>query len=364
MKFQSGTKPLHAAVSAVSGALEGRVLPILGNILLSLSGQTLTLTATDMEIQLQTHLAVEGGAEGAITVPGRKLGSILAALDLKAAVGFDVQGDACHLKAGRSRFKLATIPADNFPAFSAAAFGAPMAVPGPALARLLGKTSFAMAQQDVRYYLNGLYLEGGGGVLRAVASDGHRLALCEAALAGVDLPGSILPRKAVSTLLPLTKGVESVLLSHAPNALRFELGAVTMWCKLIEGRFPDYQRVMPRELARTVDADRAAWLAVLRRVALLSNEKYKACRVWTDEADGALKVSAENPEHDQAEDALPVTLDGSGFDIGFNVAYLSEALDRLDSETVRMGLTDNNNAALLTDAADDSYRYVVMPMRL
>lgn len=364
MKFTADAKSLSAPVAAAGAVVEGRTLPILGNLLLRLEGGRLAVTGSDLEIEINAGLDVAAGETGAITVPAKKLRDILRTLPAGASVSVEIKDEKAVVRSGSSRFSLGTLPAANFPAFAADNFGEWIEVPGRALATLLDKTGFAMADKDVRYYLNGLYLECAAGVLRAVASDGHRLAVCEASVgAGAPFGGVIVPRKAVAEIAHLAAQAETVRIRLAPNALQAEAGGVALSAKLIEGRFPDYNRVMPRDLVRRCEVSRAELLAALARVSLLSNEKYKSVSVGV-RAVGVIALKAANPEAEEATDEVSASVSGGDVEVGFNAAYLMDALNHVGGERAVLELPEFAKACLVTDPADPSYRFVVMPMRL
>ncbi|BBL72904.1 DNA polymerase III subunit beta [Methylomagnum ishizawai] len=366
MKFTIARETLLTPLQQVIGVIEKRqTLPILSNVLLKLSDGQLELTGTDLEVQLITRTTVESGEDGAITVPARKLLDICRLLPDKSAINVDCKDERFAIRCGSSKFNLATLPADNYPEFDTGTTELEVAVPAATLRRALEKTTFAMAQQDVRYYLNGLLLDVDGRTLRTVASDGHRLAVFEEVL---EIEGQgrqiIIPRKGVLELARLLgEGAETVTVQIAPNTVRVNLGAVSFAAKLIEGRFPDFQRVMPRDLARIMLIDKDVFKGALTRVSVLSNEKYKSISMEVDE-EAVMSLKAQNPEHEEAEERVPIQLEGSGLSVGFNAAYLLDAINNVGSAQVRLSFTEAANSCLIEDCEDSHFKFIVMPMRL
>jgi len=367
MKFSIEREQLLPALQIIGGVVERRqTLPILANTLLYVDEGQLSLTATDMEVELVVRLALEGGETGETTLPARKLLDICRTLPESASLNFDIEGDRARLKSGRSRFTLATLPAQEFPATEAAEFTAQFAVAQGVLRQLLEDTQFAMAQQDVRYYLNGLLLELTPDTLRTVATDGHRLALSEAAVTtGVDTSLQIIvPRKGVQELLRLLEASdEEITLQVGSNHIRIDTGRIQFTSKLIDGRFPDYQRVIPGHSTNVLTAGREVMRQSLTRASILSNEKYRGIRLMLQE--GMLRALAHNPEQEEAEEEIEVDYSGDEIEIGFNVSYLLDALGAIRTERVRAVFADANSSCLiLPEDESQNSQYVVMPMRL
>lgn len=367
MKFTIAREALLVPLQQVAGVIEKRqTLPILSNVLLKLGEGQLEFTGTDLEVQLVTRAQVEAGDSGSTTVPARKLLDICRLLPERSLLNLEGKEERFTLRCGSSRFHLSTLPADNYPEFDAGTAELEVAVPAAVLRRALEKTIFAMAVQDVRYYLNGLLLDLDGRMLRTVASDGHRLAVYEEALE-LDAPSGrqiIIPRKGVLELVRLLhEADDTVTVQIAPNTVRINLGGVSFAAKLIEGRFPDYQRVMPRELSRFIRIDKATFKSALTRVSVLSSEKLKSISMEVDE-ESVMVLKAQNPEHEEAEEKLTVEMEGRGLSVGFNAAYLIEALANVESEQVRLSFTETANSCLLEDLDDSRFKYIVMPMRL
>ncbi|MFP5304472.1 MAG: DNA polymerase III subunit beta [Gammaproteobacteria bacterium] len=366
MKLQVGRNELLSALSAVIGVVERRqTLPVLSNFLIELKDDELIVTGTDLEIELEARARVQNLAPGRATVPARKLFDICRGLPEGAEIALDVGAEKAQLKSGRSRYSLACLRAEEFPAMGRVAQGRGLTLPRRQLKSVIEKTQFAMAQQDVRYYLNGMLLEVGRQRLRAVATDGHRLALSEAALPGEsgELLQVIVPRKAVLELQRLLDASdEPVQVTFGTGQIEVDLDVVRMTSKLIDGRFPDYERVVPDSGDKRLEADREMVRRALARTAILSNEKFRGVRLTLDE--NKLTLQTHNPEHEEAEEDLEVAYDGAALEIGFNVNYLLDALAALDDERFVMELKNADSSGLIRGAGDGASKYVVMPMRL
>lgn len=366
MKISANRDDLLKPLQQVVGVVERRqTLPILANVLIAVNDNDLSLTATDLEVELRTHAPIEARGETEFTLPARKLMDICKALPDGVPVTLETEGDKATLRSGRGRYTLGMLPAQDYPTIEPAQAAEKLPLPVGVLKRLIDKTQFAMAQQDVRYYLNGLLLEIRSGRVRAVATDGHRLALCDAEFAGatgMDLQ-VILPRKAVIELSRLlTESGEEAELEISNSHLRVHLGKTSFTTKLIDGRFPDYERVMPSGETSLMHADRDELRQALARTAILSNEKYRGIRFRLE--NGLLHLQAHNPEQDEAEEEVEVDYQGAEMTIGFNVGYLLDVLGVLDGDQVQMAVIDSNSSSLLTQKDSAECRYVVMPMRL
>ncbi len=365
MKLSAGREGLLKPLQAVIGVVERRqTMPILANVLLVAKDGELSVTATDLEVELVATTAVQVDSPGEVTVPGRKLLDICRALPEDAEVAISQSGEKLLLKSGRSKFSLTTLPAAEFPTVEDINAGQKIDVSQDLLGRLLEKTHFSMAQQDVRYYLNGLLLETGGASLRAVATDGHRLALSEVGLSDGKTPDQqvIVPRKGVLELQRLMSGEGDLGIELGTNHIRIQLEGIRFTSKLIDGRFPEYERVIPSDTSNAMQADRASFRAALQRTAIRSNEKYRGIRLVIRK--GSLVLQAHNPEQEEAEEELEIQYDGDEIEIGFNVNYLLDALGAIESETVNLAVVDSNSSCLLTEPGKDDCKYVVMPMRL
>lgn len=365
MKLSATREALLQALQSVIGVVERRqTMPILANVLLAAKDSEVAVTATDLEVELVATAEVEVEAGGEITVPGRKLLDICRALPDGARISMNQSGEKLAVKSGRSRFSLMTLPAAEFPTVEDISAEQSIAISREKLARLLDKTHFSMAQQDVRYYLNGMLLETGGNRLRAVATDGHRLALCEVELEQKDLPEQqvIVPRKGVLELQRLLDGEGELELLLGSNHVRIQLPAIRFTSKLIDGRFPEYERVIPQDTSNQLMADREVFRGALARTAILSNEKYRGIRMIIKA--GALLLQAHNPEQEEAEEELEISYGGEDIEIGFNVNYLLDALGAIESEQVALAVVDGNSSCLLREPDNEENKYVVMPMRL
>lgn len=367
MHFTIQREALLKPLQLVAGVVERRqTLPVLSNVLLVVEGQQLSLTGTDLEVELVGRVTLEDAAEpGEITVPARKLMDICKSLPSDALIDIRVDDQKLLIKAGRSRFTLSTLPANDFPTVEEGPGSLTFNLPQAKLRRLIERTSFAMAQQDVRYYLNGMLLEVQSGMLRAVATDGHRLAMCsmEASIQQDGKHQVIVPRKGILELARLlTEQDAEVAIVLGQHHIRANTGEFTFTSKLVDGKFPDYERVLPRGGDKLVLADRQGLREAFSRTAILSNEKYRGIRLTL--AAGLLKIQANNPEQEEAEEEIVVDYNGSGLEIGFNVSYLLDVLGVMGTEQVRLILSDSNSSALLQEADNDDSAYVVMPMRL
>ncbi|WP_165677211.1 DNA polymerase III subunit beta [Metapseudomonas otitidis] len=367
MHFTIQREALLKPLQLVAGVVERRqTLPVLSNVLLVVEGQQLSLTGTDLEVELVGRVVLEDAAEpGEITVPARKLMDICKSLPSDALIDIRVDEQKLLIKAGRSKFTLSTLPANDFPTVEEGPGSLNFNLVQSKLRRLIERTSFAMAQQDVRYYLNGMLLEVNAGVLRAVATDGHRLAMCamQAGIEGVDRHQVIVPRKGILELARLlTEQDGEVRIVLGQHHIRATTGEFTFTSKLVDGKFPDYERVLPRGGDKLVVGDRQALREAFSRTAILSNEKYRGIRLQL--AAGLLKIQANNPEQEEAEEEVAVEYGGSNLEIGFNVSYLLDVLGVMTTDQVRLILSDSNSSALLQEADNDDSSYVVMPMRL
>jgi DNA polymerase III subunit beta len=367
MKFTATREQVLSPLQSVIGVVERKqTMPVLANVLLSAKGNKLSVTGTDLEVELVASGEVNVAQPGEITVPGRKLVEIIKALPDKAAVTVTMDGDKLKIGAGRSRFVLTTLSASEFPVVDTVNAQQTLKISQSELARLFAKTHFSMAQQDVRYYLNGTLLETDGKLLRTVATDGHRLAIAEAPLLdggkAVNPQQVIVPRKGIMELQRILGTEGEVEIAIGTNHVRLQIGDVRFTSKLIDGKFPEYGRVIPAKPGKAIIVDRAALRAALQRTAILSNEKYRGVRVGL--AKDTLRLQAHNPEQEEAQDEVEIDYKGEELEIGFNVTYLLDALAAVDTETVELGLTDANSPCLLRSPGTTQSRFVVMPMRL
>ena len=354
-------------LSAVSGIIERRhTLPILSNVLIERTGQYLSFLATDIEIQITARTALQAsGEDRAITVGARKLVDILRALPDGADLTLQPQEKRLQVKAGKSRFTLQTLPAEDFPRLAKpAGEAAKFSLGQKTFRRLLGLVQYAMAQQDIRYYLNGLLLVVEEGQLKLVATDGHRLAYASTELAG-KLPRQevIVPRKTVLELSKLlADSDENVDIEISATQAAFRFGAVELVSKLIDGKFPDYTRVIPTQHKNKLQIDREALRQALLRAAILSNEKFRGVR-WVL-TDGSLKIVSSNAEQEEAHEEVEIKYAGDALDIGFNVNYLLDVLNNVGGEKIECAFGDASSSALISYPSEKDFRYVVMPMRI
>ena len=364
MKFSAARETLLKPLQAVIGVVERRqTMPILSNVLLIARDGHLSVTATDLEVELVAEAAVDTESGGEITVSGRKLLDICKALPDGTTISISLGGEKLAIKGGRSKFNLATLPAAEFPVIDDIKAGQSIQVSQADLGKLIEKTHFSMAQQDVRYYLNGMLLETNGKYLRAVATDGHRLALCQAELSGtLDQQQVIVPRKGVLELQRLMSGDGALEIELGANHIRIQLDGIRFTSKLIDGRFPEYERVIPKESANELKADRGAFKGALQRTAILSNEKYRGIRLVI--RDSGVMLQAHNPEQEEAEEELEVEYTGEDIEIGFNVNYLLDALAAVEGDDVTLSVQDSNSSCLIRQPGNDDCTFVVMPMRL
>ena len=354
-------------LSSVSGIIERRhTLPILSNVLLDRSGDMLSFLATDIEIQISASSDVAMAAEArSLTVGARKLVDILRALPDGAEVTLQQQDKRLLVKAGKSRFSLQTLPAEDFPRLAKPAGEAARFTLGQkALRRLLGLVQYAMAQQDIRYYLNGLLMVVEEKQLKVVATDGHRLAYASLKLEQ-ELPRQevIVPRKTVLELAKLLADSDDpVKIELSATQASFSFGSVELISKLVDGKFPDYTRVIPTQHKNTLQTEREALRQALQRVAILSNEKFRGVR-WVL-ADGVLKIVSSNAEQEEANEELEVKYSGDALDIGFNVNYLLDVLNNVPGGALECAFGDSSSSALISYASEKDFKYVVMPMRI
>ncbi len=366
MKFQIEREILLAPLTVVTSVVERRqTLPILANVFMRLEGKKLTLVGTDLEVEISIEAEVLSGEDGECTVTARKLLDICRALPETANISFEAGADKAKLKSAKSRFTLQALPAKDFPRLETGSWEERFKLPRTELKGLFDRTAFSMAQQDVRYFLNGVLLELDGSTITTVATDGHRLARSRATL-GAAVGGQrqvIIPRKAVAELGRfLSEGSDDAKVELNSNHVRIDRPGATLISKLIDGKFPDYKAVMAQVLNQKLLADRQQLHEVLARTAVLTNEKYRGIRL--EVSAGSLKVSAHNPDHEEATDEIPVEYAGPDVEIGFNVTYLMDALKALSGDQVEAELQDANTGCMLHEPDQDDTLYLIMPMRL
>lgn len=367
MQFTVSQEIIARPLQLVCSIVERRAtLPILSTILLRTHGNQLSMTSTDMELEMIATLPVAVEQEGKTTVSARKFLDICRALPSNATISFNAQDGKAIVRAGKSRFSLATLPSEDFPDSEGANYVDEISLPQSALKALLDETSFAMASQDVRYYLNGLLLEREGNVLRTVATDGHRLALGSLTTANAITEKSsiIIPRKAIMELGRLLNDSEdNVNIAFSNQQIKVELPDLHFTSKLIDGQFPNYERVLPLGGDKEVIAERDQLKQALSRAAILSSDKQRSVRINLES--GLLKATVINQEQESAEEEISVEYNGAPLEIAFNNAYLLDLLNAIPDDKVRMVFSDENSSALITPADDKLERqYVVMPMRL
>ena len=371
MKFICNRETLLKPLLIVRGVVEQRQThPVLSNLMIKARDGALAFTATDTEVELEARVTVEDWDGGEITVPARKFIDICQALPARAKVdfGFDSGTNKAFVRSGRSRYSLTTIAADDFPITDEIAEESSFVLAQGELKRLIDLTQYAMARQDVRYYLNGLLLEVAADRVRAVATDGHRLAIAQldAATGMEESKSIIIPRKGVHELVRLLTGEEGneIKIRVGSNAIQMSIEDIRFTSKLIDGKFPDYGRVIPDagQCDKRLSMDRESFRQCLFRTSVLSNDKHRTVRMVIEP--GVLKVAANNPEQETAEDELDIEYTGERLEIGFNVTYLLEALSTLPSETVDIFLTDPSSSCLIQPHGSSDCQFVVMPMRL
>ena len=356
-----------SVLQAVSGIVERRhTVPILANVLIKKTGNALQFTTSDQEIQIRTTVDLGGDVgDFATTVGARKLIDVLKTLPNDQTVSLESGASRLLLKGGKSRFTLTSLPAEDFPVVQeSAAFGPTFSVPQKVLKQLMQQVSFAMAVQDIRYYLNGILFVAEGNTLSLVATDGHRLAFTSAALE-VDVPRQevILPRKTVLELQRLlSEGDGAIEMQFASNQARFTFDGMEFVSKLVEGKFPDYNRVIPRNCRSQITLGRQALLASLQRTAVMTNDKFKGVRL--NIGAGTLRVTSNNAEQEEAIDELDIDYSDEPIEIGFNVTYLIDVLANMGQEMVRIDLQDGSNSVVFGIPDNAQFKYVVMPMRI
>ncbi len=367
MKFRISRDQFLTPLQLVSGAIERRhTLPILSNILLKVHENSLWLTGTDLEVELISRIDLsEDAEEGEITVPAKKLVDICRGLSEGAEIEFSVKDNKALIKSGRGKYTLSTLSANDYPNLEEWSGDVEFVISQKELKHLIDSTSFAMAQQDVRYYLNGMSLETETNLVRTVATDGHRLALCNLDYQTAELPARqvIIPRKGVMEISRLIEVDDSaVKVKIGTNHISIKATHFVFTSKLVDGRFPDHRRVIPKETTKEVVADKVELKQAFSRAAILSNEKFRGVRL--NLASGLMKITANNPEQEQAEEAVDVTYDGEELEIGFNVAYLIDVMNNIETDHVKFHLSDSNASALIESAHNPDALYVIMPMRL
>ena len=366
MNFNIKRSDLLPCLQCVSGNIDRRqTLPILSNLLFDIKPNSFSVTTTDMEVELVVEVEVKLGESTRLTLPARKLFDICRSLPNDSELEFNIKDEKAYIESGKSKFTLATLPAQEYPVIDINEETIDFNLSYDKLIGLLENTQFAMAQQDVRYYLNGLMLEISSGNLKAVATDGHRLAFDE-----TDVETSsnedrqiIIPRKGVTELIRLLQSSQNEAnIRVSKNHIQVTSGKLSFTSKLIDGKFPDYQRVIPELSETIVVADREELKNSLARVSILSNEKYRGVKMIF--SNDSLRVLAHNPEKEEAEEEVNIVYQGDEMEIGFNVSYLIDALTAIDNKKVKLSILNPNSSCLIISEKKSRSQYVVMPMKL
>ncbi|MGB1556846.1 MAG: DNA polymerase III subunit beta [Oceanococcaceae bacterium] len=368
MKFSCERDELIGPLQTVNAVIERRqTMAVLSNVLTKVEGDQLQLTGTDLELEVQTDLSVSGDTDGVITIPARKFFDICRSLPEGARIDCKVEGQRMTLSSGRSKFVLSCLAADDFPSTDIVEDGIELELPASALRKALSRTHFAMAVADVRFYLNGMLWEVHAGGLRCVATDAHRLAKhdLDHALPHVsERQQLIVPRKAITELMRILQegGEQAVNMVFNNRSLQITLGRTRFTTKLLEGRYPDYERVIPGQCEHWITGDVGGLKTSLQRVSILSNEKYRGVRLKL--GNDTMVIQSHNPEHEEAEEELSIDYVGEELSIGFNVSYLLDALGAIDGETYSLGLSGPDASGVVKVPGNEDSVFVVMPMRL
>jgi len=366
MKFSISKLELFPALQQVVGVVERKQThEVMNNLLIEVEPEFLQLTGTDNEVELRTRLPMISNESGKTTIPARKLFDICRSLSETARLDFEIDGDRARVKSGKSRFTLATLPVEEFPIIDELTDAAELSIPQNELVTAIKRTAFAMAHQDVRYYLNGLLLKISEGELCCVSTDGHRLALhrTPADVETTEDVSTIIPRKAINELSRLLgSDDEKINLKVTANHVQVALGPLQMTSKLIDGKFPDFESVIPLDSPNVATVDRDLLKQALSRSAILANETYKGVRLTLENT--VLGIQTTNPRHEEAEDEIEIEYAGDPVEIGFNVVYLLDALNAIDSETAQLNLKDNTSSMVIHPGDSKQSTYVLMPMKL
>ncbi|ARU64148.1 DNA polymerase III subunit beta [Histophilus somni] len=366
MQFIVSREHLLKPLQQVCGVLSSRPnFPILNNVLLQIEGNVLRITGTDLEVELSTQAQlIQASQDGSYTIPAKKFLDICRSFPDEAEITVTFEEERALVRSGRSKFNLTALPADEYPNLADWQSEVDFYLPQSTLRRLIEATQFSMANQDARYFLNGMKFETEGNLLRTVATDGHRLAVCTIPLEqDLHTHAVILPRKGILELMRLLENSEHAAhVQIGTNNLRIDLGSIIFTSKLIDGRFPDYRRVLPRNATHIMEGNWELLKQAFARMAILSSDKVKTVRLQL--TSNQLKITATNPEQEVAEEILDVVYNGADMEVGFNVSYILDVLNALKCQQVRLCFTDASSSCLLEDADDESAEYVVMPMRL
>jgi len=367
MNIKIDREALIKPLSSVSGIVERRhTLPILTNLLLEAKQDTLTLTATDLEMQISLSLHAAPSGDIATTVSARKMLDICRSLPDQSQITLEITDNRMQIKAGKSRFNLQTLPAGDYPLMAKGGgdTSLTLTLAQNQLKRLLRQVEYAMAQQDIRYYLNGLLFEVTGNRLNVVGTDGHRLSFTSTELLqSYEKQELILPRKTILELIKLLDDSDDeVSIEVSANQANFAFSGIRLISKVIDGKFPDYTRVIPNGYHNTFEVSRQMLLLAMQRASILSNEKYRGIRMVLGK--DSLRLISSNSEQEEAEEELEINYGGDPLDIGFNVTYMIDVLTNVSTETITFSFADANSSCLVTVPGDDNYKYVVMPMRI
>ncbi len=368
MKFKVTREALLKPLQQVTGVVERRqTLPVLSNVLLQVEEDRLSMTGTDLEVEIVARVNLSGAEQGEITVPARKLTDICRELPENAQIDIRLAEQRLIISSGRFTSALSTLPANDFPNVEKSTSEMSLTFESKSFKRLIDRTSFAMAQQDVRYFLNGMLVEFTGDRVRTVATDGHRLAMSsfviENGIENETTQQVIVPRKGVLELQRMLGEISGdVRMTIGSNHLCAETSEFTLTTKLVDGRYPDYDRVIPKDGDKVVFADRVELKQALSRTAILSNEKFRGIRV--NLSSGVLQLSANNPDQEEAEETVSVDYEGEALEVGFNVVYLQDVLGVLENDKVKITLHDSNSSALLEESEEEDSIFVIMPMKL
>jgi len=365
MKIDVKRDDLLQSLQSVIGVVERKqTMPILANVLINIKPDHYSVTATDLEVELISYVHSDNEDEFSFTAPGRKLLDICRALPGNSSILIESKDNKIQVSSGKSKFNLTTLPENEFPLIKDIQSNNEITIKQDRLKQIIDKTHFSMAQQDVRYYLNGLLIELESNKIRAVATDGHRLALSSSTTADENEGGTqvILPRKGVMELQRLLDGQNEIKVTLGDNHIQVKFETVSFTSKLIDGKFPEYGRVIPSNTENKLKANKNDLKVALSRAAILSNEKYRGIRliIKTNE----LTIQAHNPEQEKAEESIAIEYEGNDIEIGFNVTYLIDALNVVGSDEVILSVVDNNSSCLISDPEDETSKFVIMPMRL
>ena len=365
MDFYITKEEVVKSINLTLGVVEKRqTLPILSNVLFEVDESSLKLTATDLESEISTTSTISNFKSGGkITAPARKLSDLCRLMPDLAEIHFYLDGDNLKIETESGKYNLSTLPSEDFPVFETEDTQSQINISSQNLKNLITKTSFAMGSQDWRHYLNGLYMMIDDKVITTVATDAHRLAMATSSLneASSESTSGIVPRKSINEIGKLVGDEsENVVIQLGQTSIAANVSGTTFVSKLIEGKFPDYEQVIPSGESSLLVVDRKNFSESLSRVSVLSSEKYKGVRIITKK--DSLNISANNPEKEQGEENLSCEYQGEEIDIAFNVNYLQEILSTIDSEKIEINFFGSEKSCLITDPNSENLKYVVMPL--